>query len=91
MPYADMGLENEQEYVYSIRSVRRVVKTLIESQDSPEVTVTPTDLIPPNAPVDLVAVPLREGIELNWRKNRERDLFGYHVYRRLPGDKTFTK
>jgi fibronectin type 3 domain-containing protein len=38
-----------------------------------------------------VAIPLRNGIELNWRRNREPDLLGYHVYRRKLGEGEFKK
>ncbi len=89
--YADFNVENERKYVYSVRSVRRVVKTDVEGKGSLGVPVTPTDLIPPEAPVGLVAIPLKNGIELNWRRNREPDLLGYNVYRRRPGEREFKK
>jgi fibronectin type 3 domain-containing protein len=89
--YTDLNVENEKKYVYSVRTVRRVVKTDIEGKDSLEVRVIPTDLIPPGSPRGLVAIPLRNGIELNWRRNREPDLLGYYVYRRKPGEKEFKR
>jgi fibronectin type 3 domain-containing protein len=89
--YSDLNVENEKEYIYSVRAVRRVVKTDVEGRGSLGVPVTPTDLIPPPAPVGLVAIPLKEGIELNWRRNREPDLLGYNVYRREPGEKEFIR
>jgi hypothetical protein len=89
--YTDLNVENEKSYVYSIRAVRRVVKTDIEGKGSLEISVTPTDLIAPGAPVELVAVPLKEGIELNWRRNREPDLLGYHVYRKRVGEEKFKR
>jgi fibronectin type 3 domain-containing protein len=39
----------------------------------------------------LIAIPLKNGIELSWRRNREPDLLGYYVYRRKPGEKEFKK
>ena len=42
-------------------------------------------------PQALVAVPLKNGIELNWRRNREPDLLGYNVYRRKVGEAKFKK
>ena len=60
--YTDFNVENERTYVYSIRAVRRVVKTDVEGKGSLEVSVTPTDLTPPDAPTDLAAIPLKEGI-----------------------------
>lgn len=89
--YTDLNVENEQKYVYSVRAVRRVVKTDIEGKGSPGVSVTPTKLIPPSAPVELVAIPLRSGIELSWKRNREPDLLGYYVHRRMPGEKEFRR
>jgi fibronectin type 3 domain-containing protein len=68
-----------------------VVKTDVEGKGSLGTPITPTDLIPPNAPLGLVAIPLKNGIELNWRRNREPDLLGYYVYRRRPGEKEFKK
>ena len=89
--YSDLNVENEKRYIYSVRAVRRVAKTDVEGKGSPGIPVTPTDLIPPAAPIDLVAIPLKEGMELNWRKNREPDLLGYFIYRRRPGEKEFNR
>jgi fibronectin type 3 domain-containing protein len=89
--YTDLNVENEKKYIYSIRAVKRVVKTDIEGKGSVDISVIPTDLIPPISPLGLVAIPLKDGIELNWRKNREPDLLGYYVYRRKPGEKEFKR
>jgi fibronectin type 3 domain-containing protein len=89
--YTDLSVENEKRYIYSIRTLRRVVKTDVEGRDSQEVAVTPTDLIPPGSPMGLAAFPLKNGMELNWRKNPEPDLLGYHVYRRKQGEKEFKR
>jgi fibronectin type 3 domain-containing protein len=89
--YSDLSVENEKKYIYSVRAVKRVVKTDVEGKGSLGVPVTPTDLIPPVPPVGLVAIPLKEGMELNWRRNREPDLLGYYVYRRKPGEKEFKR
>jgi fibronectin type 3 domain-containing protein len=89
--YSDLNVENEKRYIYSVRAVRKVVKTDVEGKGSLGIPVTPTDLIPPAAPVGLVAIPLKDGIELNWRRNREPDLLGYYVYRRRPEEKEFKR
>lgn len=84
--YTDLSVQNEQKYLYSIRAVKTVVKTEVEGKGSVDVPVTPTDLFPPHAPVGLVAVPLKDGMELNWLKNEEGDLLGYNIYRRISGE-----
>lgn len=89
--FSDLNVENEKKYIYSVRAVRRVVKTDVEGKGSLEVPVTPTDLIAPAAPVGLVAIPLKDGMELNWRRNRESDLLGYNVYRRSSGGNEFKR
>jgi len=89
--YSDLNVENEKRYIYSTRAVRRVVKTDVEGKGSLSVPVTPTDLIPPAAPVGLVAIPRKDGMELNWGRSREPDLLGYYVYRRKPGEKEFKR
>jgi len=89
--FTDLSVENDKKYIYSVRTLRRVVKTDVEGRDSQEVAVTPTDMIPPGSPLGLVAIPLKNGIELNWRKNQEADLLGYYVYRRRPGERDFVR
>lgn len=89
--YTDLGVHNDIKYSYSVRAVRRVVKTDVEGKGSPALPVTPIKLTPPSAPVELVAIPLKEGIELNWRKNPEPDILGYNVYRRKLGEKEFKR
>ena len=89
--YTDLNVENEKRYYYSVRAVRRVVKTDVEGKGSLDVPATPTDLIPPSPPVGLVAIPLKNGIELNWRRNREPDLLGYYIYRRELGEEEFKR
>ncbi len=89
--YTDLNVENEKRYIYSIRAVKRVVKTDVEGKGSLGIPVTPTDLIPPASPTGLVAIPLKDGIELNWVRNKEPDLLGYYVYRRRPGEKEFKR
>lgn len=87
--YNDLEVENEKRYIYSVRAVRRVVKTDVEGKGSMSLPITPTDLIPPGSPVGLVAIPTKNGMELNWRRNREPDLLGYYVHRKKSGEKDF--
>jgi fibronectin type 3 domain-containing protein len=89
--YTDLGVENEKRYIFSVRALKRIVKTDVEGKGSLSLPVMPTDLIPPGSPLGLVAVPLKNGMEVNWRKNRDPDLLGYYVYRRRPGEKEFTR
>ena len=89
--YTDLNVQNDIKYVYSVRSVKRVVKTDVEGKGSPGIPATPTKLTPPSIPVGLVAIPLKEGMELNWRRNAEPDLLGYYVYRLKSGEEEFKR
>jgi fibronectin type 3 domain-containing protein len=89
--YRDLGVENEKKYYYSVRALRRVVKTDVEGKGSSDLAMIPTDLIPPTAPTGLVVVAVKEGVELTWIKNKEPDLSGYNVYRRKVGEQGYTK
>ncbi len=89
--FTDLNVENDTKYTYSVRAVKRVVKTGVEGKGSLDISLTPTKRLPPSAPAGLVAIPLKNGIELNWRRNREPDLLGYYVYRRRPGEKEFKR
>lgn len=89
--YTDLGVQNEKTYLYSVRAVKRVAKTDVEGIGSTEISVTPTDLTPPSSPGGVVAISLKEGMEIQWLRNREPDLLGYYVYRRKVGEGEFTK
>ena len=89
--YTDLNVQNDIKYIYSVRSVKRVVKTDVEGRGSPGIPATPIKLTLPSAPVELTAIPLKEGIELNWRKNAEPDILGYHIYRRKSGEEEFKR
>ncbi len=83
--FEDKEVKNDITYIYTVRTVRDVDGTLIESNNSPEVKATPMDLVPPATPKDLVAVPHKWGIELRWEGNKEPDVLGYYIYRRSEG------
>lgn len=89
--YTDLSVQNDIKYTYSVRAVKRVAKTDVEGKGSPGIAVTPIKITPPGAPVGFVAIPLKEGIELSWRKNPEPDLLGYYVYRRKSGEEEFKR
>lgn len=89
--YTDLNVENEKRYFYLVRAVKRFFKTDLEGESSEEISVVPKDLTPPSAPKGLVAIPIKNGIELNWRKNEEPDLLGYYVYRRKSDEREFWK
>ena len=82
----DKGIEMDRNYCYTLRAVRKIKETFIESEGCEEVTITTTDHTPPDAPTRLIAIPTQRGILLKWNENKESDLKGYILYRRSEGE-----
>lgn len=69
-------------YFYTVRAVRRVQETLIESLPSNEIEVAYVDIQPPGIPEGLTAIPQKDGMLLKWIPKAERDFAGFNIYRR---------
>jgi hypothetical protein len=81
----DRGLENDRAYYYAVRAIRRDGTTVAEGVPSPRVAATPTDVTPPAAPADLVAIPSEREVRLSWTLGTDPDLAGYIIYRAAGG------
>ena len=85
--YEDTGFDFGKTYAYVVRSVVNAGGTTLESADSRPAILTPKDIFPPAAPLDLVAAVLTGGtsgtlvVDLSWSINLETDVAGYRVYR----------
>ena len=87
----DKGIEPDKTYFYTLKSVRRVKDSFIESDISDEVLLNTTDHTPPGVPTGLDAILTSTGIVLKWDENKESDLKGYYLYRRTEGENEFVK
>jgi len=87
----DRGVEVDQDYFYTLRSVRKVEETFIESEGCEEVAVSTTDHIPPDVPTGLDAIPTTTGIVLKWNDSEAPDLKGYNLYRQAGDASDFIK
>jgi hypothetical protein len=98
--YRDEHFEFGVTYLYTVRSVAQFGDALVESADSPPVAVTPRDIFPPAAPlnVEVSVTPATQqaaaSVELSWAISPETDLAGYFVYRsdaeEQPGERIST-
>lgn len=87
----DRGVAVDQDYFYTLRSVRKVEETLIESEGCPAISVSTTDYTPPDVPTGLIVLPTTEGIVLKWNDSKAPDRKGYHLYRRTGDAGDFVK
>lgn len=87
----DKGIEMDKDYFYTLRAVRKIRETFIESEGCEEVTINTTDRTPPDAPTGSIAIPIKKGIVLKWNENKESDLKGYNLYRKAEGEADFKR
>jgi len=69
-------------YRYVLRSTTTLAAGFLESDDSAAVEVKPADTFPPAAPAGISIAAGPEFLTLIWDANAEKDLAGYHVWRR---------
>ena len=85
--FLDTQIEWGKTYLYTVRSIAQFGSESIESGESHPVEVTPKDVFPPAAPIDLVGVYVPAAgatpaaVEFSWAISPESDLAGYYVYR----------
>ena len=87
----DIPPGNEKVYYYSVRAVRKVKHSLVESASSREVAVSYMDTSPPGIPTGLAAIPVKDGILLKWVPKAEKDFSGFNIYRKTGKEKDFVK
>jgi len=90
--YLDAQIEWGKTYVYTVRSVAQYGADAVESAESRPLDVTPKDIFPPAAPLELVIVfvpavgATPPAVELSWAISPEPDAAGYYVYREGEGE-----
>ncbi|MBA4416860.1 MAG: hypothetical protein C0392_02950 [Syntrophus sp. (in: bacteria)] len=82
--FIDSGLENGKTYQYEIRKVTMKGGIKREGQGT-KVEATPVDLTPPAVPRDIKAEKKGKGVQVTWKENIEKDLYGYNIYRVING------
>jgi len=90
-PFSDGDVVFGRACRYFVRAAATAAEPFLESEDSPPVDVLPKDVFPPLAPAALSAATGAEFITLIWNANAEKDLAGYHVWRKDPGGDAFVR
>jgi len=89
--FADRNIVFGRAYRYFVRTAATEAAPFLESEDSPAVDIVPKDVFPPLAPAGLSAATGAEFITLIWNANSEKDLAGYHVWRKDAGRDAFVR
>ena len=87
----DIPPKFDKVYYYSVRAVRKVKNSMVESASSSEVAVSYMDTSPPGIPTGLAAIPVEEGVLLKWVPKAEKDFSGFNIYRKTGKEKDFVK
>jgi len=89
--FIDDTFTEGQDYAYALSSYRRVGEAGVFGGKSEWRTVNTRDLFGPESPRSVNIVLDENRIKLLWDPVSERDLAGYHVYRRPPAEDVFTR
>ena len=89
--FEDLPENIDATFFYTVRAVRKVHETMIESAPSPEIEVAYMDITPPGVPQGLTAIPEKGGMLLKWIPKTEKDFAGFNVYRKDPSGAGFIK
>jgi len=81
--YRDQNVTTDSQYRYEIRVALAPDRPFREGPPSLAKTILAADRFAPTAPDGLVVVKEGDGIRLFWNPGTERDLAGYHLYRRI--------
>lgn len=81
--YEDRDTGRDGEYQYYVSTL---ISSTIESAPSPPVSVTVTDIYPPDVPANLVCFKAADHMFLTWKPVADEDLSHYRVYRKAKGE-----
>ena len=87
--YRDANFSLGKTYRYFVRAVASDTAPFRESDDSEAVEIQAKDTFPPARPTGLTAISGTGFIALSWEANKETDLAGYRVWRRVVGQADF--
>ena len=84
--YVDRDVTNNRKYFYQVQTISMYPQGAVGGGVSDNVAATPLDKTPPAVPLDVRGIKTGAGMKIFWSPVPEKDLKGYRVYRRAPGD-----
>jgi fibronectin type 3 domain-containing protein len=89
--FLDKEVQNGVCYYYQVRATVSHIPPWIESRESPEMKAVPADRVPPAPPRGLDVITGTGIVRLFWKENREADIKGYHIYRKVVNQRNFVQ
>lgn len=87
--YTDTGLVNGAGYYYRVTALTGSAPPYSEGPPSEELRAVPEDIVAPEAPAWLQAVPSVAGVLISWLPSMDPDVAGYVLYRKGPEEPDF--
>jgi len=78
-------------YYYTVRAVRMIEQSVLESDATPVIRLAYLDITPPEPPRFLTAIAQPEGVLLKWMAKSEKGFASYNIYRRPAGAGQFKR
>lgn len=76
-------------YRYFVRASAAKSSPYLESDDSNTLKIHARDKFPPESPQKVKAIVGKDTVALSWKANQEKDLKGYHVWRKKKGKEEY--
>lgn len=85
----DQGLENDRKYYYRVKAVRTLDGHDLPGVASQVIAGMARDMTPPPPPSGFTLVALEDQVKILWESVAAKDVAGYRIYRRLPGESEY--
>jgi hypothetical protein len=85
--FVDTSVRNGRSYFYKVQALSVYEQAVVGGGESEAISASPVDRTPPSVPKGVHVIRSGAAIKVFWEPVADKDLAGYHVYRRLPGEK----
>ena len=88
--FVDTSPVSNRKYYYKVQALSVYEKATVGGGESEVVSAATVDTTPPAPPLGVRGVRTATAMKVFWEPVKEKDLKGYRVYRRLPGEQKMT-
>jgi hypothetical protein len=85
--FVDTSVKNGRSYFYKIQALSVYEQAVVGGGESETISASPLDRTPPAVPKGVHVIHSGSAIKVFWEPVADKDLAGYNIYRRIPGEK----